>query len=617
MKERFYDTERMILANSGILSQYPAQLYYSALPFVPSDTYLARQYPIPRDCISVVTGRESSWTPFLFTLPRGEVAFAPNGHMVAVAPPAEDRIQIYNASNGLLNSSIKRISSTSPSLAAFTEDGSGVVVVSSHSSSPESSYEIEKFNLVEQSSQIWTARLESGCCPKLSEYGSYIAFAEHKDRDTRVRIWKTDGRGDISIPLDCGGKVQDFDLAGESVHLVAVAAKDITILSIPSGAVKRTLYHESAEYVHISRDGSFLASWTRKKEARLWSITQGTLLATFELGGQISPVFSRTNRLYVGEFGSVRVYDPSADPNNVTFSLPSDPWSILPMPDESRILIHTRNDIQVWSLRQSMDRDASRDNIIGIDLSHDASLLALATKTGIEIWDARIGQFCKVIQSRSDDDYRRPVAFSPKGELIASLSDDGIIVVDVGAGELMPMTYSYSPPRGQDLGVGIAVQISFDSSKLAAIQYQPWLERGPGRVTPYICVWNLPSGTLLHSLECNGFIDEIRWSLTDQYLLFKPQGGNPRYLNAETFQEELLEHPGDHFRRPNYLYYDKRKHKIRLNGREGPLLLALPLNLHVKYTSSRRDRAGIISGDGRLLLLDTSGLEAYMQLCNL
>src|SRR5258708_34619231 len=312
----------MILANSDIISQYPAQLYYSALPFLPSDTYLARQYATPRGCISVVIGRENSWTPLLFMLPQGVAAFAPGGHMVAVAPWTAHKIQIYNASNGLLDSSIKRISSTFPDLVAFTEDGSGVVVVSSDFGR---SYEIEKFNLVKQSSHICrTTQLENRSL-KLSEYGSYVAFSEHKDRDTRVCIWKTDGSDDISIPLDCGGKVQDLDLAGESVHFVAVAAEDITILSILSGAVQRTLYHEGAEYVSISRDGSFLASWTGEEEARLWSITQGTLLATFN-SVSWRPVFSRTNRLYARDFGSVSVYGASADPNNVTiksFPLPS------------------------------------------------------------------------------------------------------------------------------------------------------------------------------------------------------------------------------------------------------------------------------------------------------
>src|SRR5258708_1018215 len=130
-------------------------------------------------------------------------------------------------------------------------------------------------------------------------------------------------------------------------------------------------------------------------------------------------VFSHTNHLYVIQSSGGRVYDASADPNSVTiksFPLPSmiggyhttmpdtisiyrvtTCISILPAPDESQILIQTWNDIQVWSLRQLTDVPDTRDDIMNINLSGDASLLALATPTDIEIWDAQIGQHLHVI----------------------------------------------------------------------------------------------------------------------------------------------------------------------------------------------------------------------------
>src|SRR5260221_11579494 len=108
MKERFYDTERMILANSDIISQYPSELYYSALPFLPSDTCLARQYPAPGGCISVVAGRENSWTPLLFTLPSGVAAFAPGGHVVAVAPWTVTRFKYIMRQMGYWIAALKR-----------------------------------------------------------------------------------------------------------------------------------------------------------------------------------------------------------------------------------------------------------------------------------------------------------------------------------------------------------------------------------------------------------------------------------------------------------------------------------------------------------------------------
>src|SRR5258707_15533687 len=160
----------MILANSDVISRYPAQLYYSALPLLPSDTYVTRQYLTPRGCISVVSGRKNSWPPLLFTLPEGEMAiFAPGGHMVAVI--SKKRIEIYNASNGLLNSSIST-DIESPLSAAFTEDGSEVVVVStSRDSFRPVSYQIAKFNLVKQTGQIWQTTPRDDSYPlTLSEY---------------------------------------------------------------------------------------------------------------------------------------------------------------------------------------------------------------------------------------------------------------------------------------------------------------------------------------------------------------------------------------------------------------------------------------------------------------
>src|SRR5260370_40754140 len=161
----------------------------------------------------------------------------------------------------------------------------------------------------------------------LSEYGSYVAIAGHKNRITRICVWKTGSNDTISIPLCWGDEVQDLDLTWESAHLVAVAHEDITILSISSGAVQRTLYHQGVRYVRISHDGSFLASQAGEGEAILWSITQGTLLATFETSYDRRVVFSRANRWYAINLSqdNGRVYDLSADPKKVikSFPLPS------------------------------------------------------------------------------------------------------------------------------------------------------------------------------------------------------------------------------------------------------------------------------------------------------
>ncbi len=347
-------------------------------------------------------------------------------------------------------------------------------------------------------------------------------------------------------------------------------------------------------------------------------------------------VFSHTNHLYVanndhGDHG--QVYDMSADLESVSiksFPLPSSIVdlggyafkTILPTLDESQILIHT-HDIQVCSLKfTDHTHNPPCHDIGGINLSGDTSLLALATITGIEIWDAQIGQHLHIVQSQSRPFGVRPVAFSPKGELIVSSSKDGVIVVDVQAGGLLPTAYLFSP-QGWDLtrfGMEMLhVRISFDSSKLAVIN--GWYDGQNRNWIYYLCVWDIPSGTLLHSLEC-GDTCILQWSCMDQYLLFKPQHGNPWYLYTETFQEEALEHPSDHFQEPNnHLYHEGNMLRIWLSSRrEGLLFLALPSNLGLnEYAmfSSWGDWACIISWDGYFFLLNTSGLEAYMEISDL
>src|SRR5258707_13663193 len=103
LKERFYDTERMMLAYSDIISEYPTQVYYSVLPFLPSDTFLSCNYS---GRISILTSREKSWYPLLFRLAkpfyphRPLIFFTLDGCTLAVV--SYDGIKLYDESSGLL-----------------------------------------------------------------------------------------------------------------------------------------------------------------------------------------------------------------------------------------------------------------------------------------------------------------------------------------------------------------------------------------------------------------------------------------------------------------------------------------------------------------------------------
>src|SRR5258705_6007331 len=191
-----------------------------------------------------------------------------------------------------------------------------------------------------------------------------------------------------------------------------------------------------------------------------------------------SLAFSRTNHLYMlAHSANVRVYSASGDHKAAirAISLRGHVDQMIPAPNDSQIVIQTlandltnKYDIEVWSLRQLTDtHDDSTlhpNTILDIDLSGDASRLAIGTRTEIEVWDARVGRRRQVFQSQSFDPHQRPVAFSPRGELIASTGPDGVIIVDVQAGVLRPTSYLVEI----DYRIVRSVGISFDSSRVAA-----------------------------------------------------------------------------------------------------------------------------------------------------
>src|SRR5258708_14986968 len=316
-----------------------------------------------------------------------------------------------------------------------------------------------------------------------------------------------------------------------------------------------------------------------------------------------SLAFSRTNHLYMlAHSGDVRVYSASHNQAAISaISLRGDVRQILPAPNDSQIVTSLNSflnkyDVEVWSLRQftdTHDDSAPHPNtILGIDLSGDASLLAISTQTEIEVRDARVGSCRQVFQIQSVHPRLRPVAFSPRGELIASSGPDGVIIVDVQAGELRPTSYQIVQTDFAIVWVGI----SFDSSRLAAATWR------------YVLIWDIPSGALLHTVS--GIYSTFQWSRMDLCILL----GGRICLNTEIFQQEILSDPGDRFREPNHLYCYGNGLRIRSSSqRDNPLFFAFPSPLEIRKFCWRGDRACIVSGEGRLLLFDISCLDAYMK----
>src|SRR5258708_9341643 len=249
LKERFYDTERMMLAYSDIISRYPTQVYYSVLPFLPSDTFLSCHYS---GRISILTGGEKSWSPVLFRLAKSFypclIFFTLDGCTLAVV--SDDGIELYDASNGLLNSSIKMPKDEywrMPLQSVTTAGGSQVLVLFTKLPREEVYYGIRHYDLAKQNVLLHQIHLEKEITNdliRLSGYGSYIVFPDSEMSNTRICVQRIHGGDDASVLMGCNDEVQDLAPTIDSPHLVAVAAGNtITILDIPLSHVLQTLSH--------------------------------------------------------------------------------------------------------------------------------------------------------------------------------------------------------------------------------------------------------------------------------------------------------------------------------------------------------------------------------------
>ena len=294
---------------SKLISQYPTQLYYSVLPFLPSDTYLAHHYPTHTGGISILRGRDRSWSPLLFTLaretPSYKPAFAPKGQMVALA--SFSGIDLFDGLSGLLLSNMvapepSNILSHYICGATFSADASEVIVTRYWEFGVARYCDVVKYSVTRQIGQVHRTALvteDDMLLIPLSEGGSYVAFPDFAESESRIRIWRTHGGDDTFVLMRHVDDIQSLQLSADSAHLIAVATgHEIFISDILSGNILQTLDDKDVRDMCISPNGSFLASMSPWGGIRVWSTTRGTLQSTLKNAGDIL-AFSHTNCLYM------------------------------------------------------------------------------------------------------------------------------------------------------------------------------------------------------------------------------------------------------------------------------------------------------------------------------
>lgn len=217
------------------------------------------------------------------------------------------------------------------------------------------------------------------------------------------------------------------------------------------GSLQQT-HHDDGdpEDICLSPDGKLVASST----VRVWETATGTLLKTFDTSRRRKLVkFSLDGKHFICllQNATLRVWNVATRlmVKEIKGSLPKDSHvstgllsvlrdrslAVFGQADGTIQMIDVENETTSVYVSNSKTSEKNRSmEIKSLVLSYDATLLASCQRDELQIWDTRTGSMRKGFNPvRLKSNLMGPrMAFSPGSSLIASVRDDGTILVWVG-----------------------------------------------------------------------------------------------------------------------------------------------------------------------------------------
>lgn len=339
--------------------------------------------------------------------------------------------------------------------------------------------------------------------------GSLIASASEDDT---VILW------------DAASGALQQTLSGHTSRVLAVAfapdgqtvvsgSRDNTLIvwDVATGAARQTLtgHTDRVMAVAVSPDGTLIASGSRDDTVILWNAADGAVWQTL-VGhtGDLSRVsFSPDSRQLVsgGYDNTVRLWDTASGEQLRSFTRHTRPVTTVAFSPDGRSLFSGSNDRTIiwWNLQAEdpLHIFTGLDFVRSVAVSGNGRWLLTADRSTIPVlWDLQAGN---VVQ-----EFGHPggainaVAYSPDGELVASGTDDGqVLVYAAGNGELR---YTLT---GHETYVN-AITFSPDSLVLAS-----------GDENGVVQLWDLASGDLTTTLTHDQPIHSLAFSPDKQSLL--------------------------------------------------------------------------------------------------
>ncbi|KAG8866486.1 hypothetical protein FRC20_008413 [Serendipita sp. 405] len=491
------DMPRFITHFNTLILQSVPHIYLSALPFVPKQSWIAKEYgPRYPNTLKIEEGGDQKWLATLNILSghNGDVlsvGWSADGQRI-VSGSYDKTVRIWDVTTGQQQGSLLDGHNDWVESVAFSPDGRRIVSGS-----------------IDQTVRIWDVETGKQHGPSLEGHNGWVQSV----------AFSPDGRRIVSGSYDKTVRIWDVETGKQ--HGPSLEGHDGFVLSVA-----------------FSPDGRGIATGSSDKTVRIWDVETGRQHGRSLKGHNVwvrSVAISSDGRWIVsGSFDrTVRIWDVETGKQHGLSFEGHDGWiqSVAFSPDGRRIVSGSNDKtVRIWDVETGKQHGLSLgghdDRVVSVAISPDGRwIVSSSNDKTVRIWDVETGkQHGPSLEGHNDR--VQSVAFSPDGRRVVSGSDDRTVRIwDVETGKQYGLSF-----EGHN-GWIQSVAFSPDGRRIVS-----------GSFDRTVRIWDVETGKQ-HGLSFEGhddWIQSVAFSPDGQRILSGSNDKTVRIWDVETGKQHGL-----------------------------------------------------------------------------